>query len=120
MNLFLTLVLAAISLGITASLVPGLAIANLEGAVIGAIALVIVMKLASGIAKPILKIIKKPENVLTLGLMRFALIAIGLLLVGHFNNDYMRVDGFLPALLGAIVLPVVYGSIDWFVSGEEA
>lgn len=120
MNLFLTLVLAAISLGITASLVPGLEIASWEGAVIGAIAVVIVMKLANGIAKPILKKVKLPENILTLSLMRFAIIAIGFLLVGHFTNDYIRVDGWVPAFLGAIVLPVVYGSIEWFVSGEEA
>ncbi|MGK7904826.1 MAG: phage holin family protein [Hormoscilla sp.] len=117
---FLTLVLAAISLGITASLVPGLAIASWEGAVIGVIAIVIVMTLANGIAKPILKIIKKPENILTLSLMRFALIAIGLLLAGYFTNDYFIVKGLVPAFLGAIVLSVVYGSIDWFVSGEEA
>ena len=120
MNLFLTLVLAAISLGITASLVPGLAIANLEGAVMGVIAIVIVMKLANGIAKSILKIIKKPENILTLGLMKFVIIAIGLLLAGYFTNDYFIVKGWEPALLGAIVLSVIYGSIDWFVSGEEA
>ena len=120
MNFFLTLVLAAISLGITASLVPGLAIASWEGAVIGAIAVVIVMKLANGMAKPILKKVKLPENILTLSLMRFAIIAIGLLLAGHFTNDYFLVNGLVPAFLGAIVLSVVYGWIDWFLSGEEA
>ena len=120
MNLFLTLVLAAISLGITASLVPGLAIANWQGAVIGVFAIVIVMKLANGIAKPILKKVKLPENILTLGLMRFVIIAIGLLLAGYFTNDYFIVDGWIPAFLGAIVLCLVSGSIDWFISGEEA
>jgi len=102
--------------------VPGLAIASWQGAVIGVIAMVIVMKLANGIAKPILKIIKLPENILTLGIFRSVIIVIVLLRVGQSFPfpEYFKVDGFSPALLGAIVLSLVSGWIDWFVSGEEA
>ena len=120
MNLFLTWVLAAVSLGIAASIVPGMAIANWQGAAIGVIVMLIVMKLAKAVVEPILKKVKLPVNILTLGIFKFVIIAIGLLLVGYFTNDYFIVDGFLPALYGAIVLSLVYEWIDWFVSGEEA
>jgi len=120
LNFFLTWVLAAISLGITTSIVKGLAIASWQGAAIGVIVMVIVMRLVNAIVKPILKIIRLPVTILTLGIFRSVIIAIVLLRVGHSFPEYFKVDGFSPALLGAIVLSLVYGSIDWFVSGEEA
>lgn len=101
-NFFLTWLLAAIALSITAYLVPGLTIAGWQAAAIGAI----VMGLVNAIIKPILTILTLPLTLLTLGLFLFVVNAISLSLVGYFTPGF-TVSGFWPALWGSIVLSLV-------------
>lgn len=106
LNFFLTWLLAAISLWITAEIVPGLTIASWQAAAIG----VVVMGLVNAIVKPILILFTLPLTLLTLGLFLLVINAISLLLVGSFTPGF-TVAGFFPALLGSIVLSLVSGLI---------
>ncbi|EKD08538.1 phage holin family protein [Limnospira platensis] len=94
-NFFLTWLLAAIALSITAYLVPGLDLDSWQAAAVGAIVM--------GLVNAILTL---PLTLLTLGLFLFAVNAISLYLVAEFTPGF-TINGFWPALWGSIVLSLV-------------
>ncbi|MGB3191837.1 MAG: phage holin family protein [Limnoraphis sp.] len=102
LNFFLTWLLSAISLWITAFIVPGLTIASWQAAAIG----VVIMGLVNAIVKPILILFTLPLTLLTLGFFLLVVNAISLGLVGYFTPGF-TVAGFFPALFGSIVLSLV-------------
>lgn len=109
LQFLLTWLATAISLLITAWLVPGLVITGFTAAAIGAI----VLGLINAIVKPILILFTLPLTILTLGLFLFVINAIALGLVGYFTPGF-TVAGFFPALFGSIVLSLVSGLINQF------
>lgn len=102
LNFFITWLLSAISLWITAFIVPGLTIASWQAAAIG----VVIMGLINAIVKPILILFTLPLTLLTLGFFLLVINAISLGLVGYFTPGF-TVAGFFPALFGSIVLSLV-------------
>ena len=94
--------------------VPGLAIASWQAAAVGAV----VMGLVNAIIKPILTLLTLPLTVLTLGLFLLVVNAISLGLVGYFTPGF-TINGFLPAILGSIVLSLVSWVIDQFFGSNE-
>ncbi len=109
LQFLLTWLATAISLLITAWIVPGLVITGFTAAAIGAI----VLGLVNAIVKPILILFTLPLTILTLGLFLFVINAIALGLVGYFTPGF-EVNGFFPALFGSIVLSLVSGLINQF------
>ncbi len=107
LNFFLTWFLSAISLWITAYIVPGLTIASWQAAAVG----VVVLGLVNAIVKPILILFTLPLTLITFGLFLLVINAISLSLVGYFTPGF-TVGGFIPALLGSIVLSLVSSAID--------
>ena len=107
LNFILTWVLAAISLSITAYLVPGLSVASWQAAAVA----VVVMGLVNAIVKPILTLLTLPLTLLTFGLFLLVINAISLGLVGYLTPGF-TVAGFFPAIIGSIVLSLVSGLID--------
>jgi putative membrane protein len=103
----LTWIATALSLWVTAWLVPGLDINSWQAAAIGAL----ILGLVNAIVKPILIIFTLPLTILTLGLFLLVINAITLGLVGYLTPGF-RVDGFFPALIGSIVLSLVSGVIN--------
>jgi putative membrane protein len=60
--------------------------------------------------KPVLRLLTLPITMITLGLFLVVLNALLLLLTGVISEQLalgLEVDGFLPALLGAIVISIV-------------
>ena len=106
-NFILTWILAAISLSITAYLVPGLTVSSWQAAAVA----VVVMGLVNAIVKPILTLLTLPITLLTLGLFLLVVNAISLGLVGYLTPGF-AVSGFFPAVIGSIVLSLVSGLID--------
>lgn len=94
--------LNALALGITAVLIPGIRVSGVGALLVAAL----VIGLINALVKPLLVILTLPVTILTLGL--FLLILNGLLfwlaaaIVPGFD-----VDGFLAALLGALVMAVL-------------
>ncbi len=93
---------AALCLGITAYIVPGFTISNIFAALIAAL----VVGLLNIILWPILAILTLPLTIVTFGLFLFVVNALvlkfGAALVPGFS-----INGFLPAIVGAIVLTLV-------------
>ena len=107
MQFLLTWLATAISLLITAWIVPGLTITSVGAAAIGAI----ILGLVNAIIKPVLILLTLPLTILTFGLFLLLVNAFTLGLVGYLTPGF-SVNGFFPAILGAIVLSFVSGIIN--------
>ena len=94
--------ITALSLLITAYLIPGITI---NGFTVAAIA-TLVMGLINAIVKPILLLFTLPLTILTLCLFLFVVNAISFSLVSYFTPGF-TVNSFLDALFGSIVLSIV-------------
>jgi putative membrane protein len=106
LQFFLTWLATAISLQITAWIVPGLTITGFTAAAVGAV----VLGLVNAIVKPILILFTLPLTILTLGLFLLVVNAIAFGLVGYFTPGF-EVTGFFPAVFGSIVLSFISGII---------
>lgn len=106
----LTWLVTAISLAITAYIVPGFAVRDFGAALIAAV----ILGLVNAIVKPILVILTLPLTIITLGLFLFVVNAITIWLAGLLTPGF-DVAGLLPALLGSIVLTLVASVISLLV-----
>lgn len=100
---FLAIVLG---LFVAEQVVPGISISGLYTAGVVAVCLGVLNLLV----RPILLILTLPITILTLGLFIFVLNASLFLFVGSFVKGF-EIDGFIPALLGSIVVSI----ISWIV-----
>ena len=115
LQFLLTWLATAVSLVITAFIVPGFAVVSFSSAIVGAA----VLGLVNAIIKPILVLFTLPLTILTLGLFLFIVNAIALGLVGYFTPG-LTVSGFFPALFGSIVLTLVSGFINQFFRSADS
>ncbi len=102
MWLIVSLLLNALALIITANIVPGIHVDSFTTAILAAIVLAVV----NTFIKPLLTLLTFPLTIITLGLFIFVVNAIVLFIVSYFVKG-LTIDGWLPAILGAIVLSVV-------------
>jgi Predicted membrane protein len=101
-HLLINWLLSALSLVIVAHLVSGFRISGFSAALIAAI----VIGLVNGTIGFFLKIVTFPLTVLTLGIFWLVINAMMLMLASAFVPGF-KIDGFLPAFVGAIVLSLV-------------
>jgi len=97
---------------ITAQLVPGFVVRNLVAALIAAV----VLGLVNAFVKPILVILTLPISFITLGLFLFVINAITIWIAGTITPGFI-VAGFVPALIGSIVLTIVGSVLNYFLGG---
>src|SRR5437867_13362281 len=102
LNMILNWVLSAISLVIVAHVIRGFDIRSFTTALIAAI----VIGLVNATVGLFLKIVTFPLTLISLGVFWFIINALMLKLAAAFVPGF-RIDGFLPAFVGAIVLSVV-------------
>lgn len=107
LQFILTWLATAVSLFLTAFIVPGLTIVGFSSAIVGAA----VLGLVNAVVKPILVLLTLPLTILTLGLFLLVVNAIALGLVGYLTPG-LTVAGFFPAVFGSIVLTIVSGLIN--------
>ena len=96
------LVANALALLATAYLVPGIQVGSFFSALLAAL----VLGLFNTFLRPILSFLALPANILTLGLFSWAISAFILWLTGKVVPGF-EVSGFLPALVGGIVIAFV-------------
>ena len=117
LSFFLTWIVAAVSLVITAYIVPGISVVSFPAAMLAAV----VIGLVNAVVRPILTLLTLPLTIITLGLFLFVVNAISLSLAswlaGVFSIGFV-VNGFWPALFGSIVLSFVSGLIGRFVNAN--
>lgn len=114
-HFILTWLATAISLIITANLVPGFKIDTFTDALIGAV----VLGFVNAIIRPLLILLTLPLTLLTLGFFLLIVNAIAFALVTAITPGF-HLYGFLPALLGSIVLTIVSGIINWVLRSAES
>lgn len=102
MQIVVALVLNAVALLATAYIVPGFKVADFTTAVLAAIVLGVV----NTFIKPVLSYLTAPLSVVTLGLFAFVVNAVVLFIVSYVVPG-LKIDGWIPAILGAVVLSVV-------------
>jgi putative membrane protein len=103
--------LSALALWLVAQIIPGMEIRSYGTALVATV----VIGLVDFTLGPILRFIAFPITFLTLGLFRLVINAVLLKLASMFTPGF-RIDGFLSALLGSLVLAIVTGllqSLAW-------
>lgn len=113
MNILISLVLNALALLATAYIVPGFKVENFTTAVLAAIVLGVV----NTFIKPILSLITAPLTIITLGLFSFVVNAVVLFIVSAVVKGVV-IDGWVTAILGAIVLSVVSTILNSIFKGK--
>jgi putative membrane protein len=103
----ITWLATAVSLIVTALIVPGFTVVSFSSAVMGAA----VLGLVNAVVKPILVLFTLPLTILTLGLFLLVVNAIALGLVSYLTPG-LTISGFFPAVFGSIVLTIVSGLIN--------
>jgi putative membrane protein len=103
-NIILRIIINAVAIVVTASLLPGIALADNE---IGTLLIVgLVIGIVNAFVKPIVKLLTLPLTLITLGLFLLVINALMLLLADALLPQ-LTVDGFLTALLGGLIMAIV-------------
>lgn len=110
MGLLISLLLNTLAIIITAYIVPGIAVDTFTSALLAAI----VLGLINTFIKPVLVLLTLPLTVITLGLFLFVVNAIVLRFTTLFVPGFI-VDGWMPAILGAIVLSIASTALSMLV-----
>jgi len=98
---------------IASSLVPGIQVDSVLTAIIAAG----VLGLINVFIKPVLLILTLPLSILTLGVFTFFINALLLELVSCFVKGF-RIDGFLSAFLGALIISVFTWFANYFINSR--
>ncbi len=110
LGLLIRFVVSALALGLTSRIVRGFHTEDLLGLVEAAL----VLGILNAIIRPLILLLTLPVNLLTLGLFTFVINAGMLGLTARLVPGF-RIDGIGPALLGAVVLAVISGLLNWLV-----
>ena len=110
----LRLVIAALALWLATEIVPGIEAEGLGTLVLAALLLGVV----NAIVRPVVVLLTLPLTLLTLGLFLLVINAAMLGLVGWLLKDF-TVDGFVPALLGAVIVGLVSWVGSWVIGKPE-
>lgn len=118
MNLIIRWIITAAAVWVAAEFVPGIDVG--EGFV-NLLVVALIFGLVNAMVRPIVKGLACGIIVLTLGLALFIINALMLLLTswlaGRFGYDF-RVDGFVPALVGSIVITLVSWVLSVFLTDD--
>jgi putative membrane protein len=109
-RLLLHWVLSAVAVWIVAHIVPGISVSGATAALIAAL----VIGLINATLGLLLKILTFPLTILTLGLFWFVINAVMLELAAQFVRGF-EVRGFIPALIGAVMLSLVSSVLQWLI-----
>ncbi len=119
MKLLVRILVNALALGAAAYLVPGIHVGGIGSLLLTAL----VFGVVNALVRPVLKLLSCPLIIVTLGLFTLVLNALMLRLtawIGHGLGIDFRVDRFVPALLGAIVVSIVSTLLSWLLVDEKA
>ncbi len=118
MNIIGRLIANAAALWVASYLIVGI---NYQGSWPGLVGVALVFGVVNAFIKPVLVVLSLPVQVLTLGLFTFVINALLLMLTGWLSSSLginFTVDGFLPALLGALVVSLVSGLLSVFLTDD--
>lgn len=117
MKILLRFLVNAAALAAAAFLVPGIT----TGGIGSVLAMALVFGLVNVFIRPIVKILSLPVTILTLGLFSLVVNALLLLFAAWLGKGFgidFRVNGFLAAFVGALIVSIVSTILGWFVKDE--
>ena len=121
MKLILRWIIVAVSLFAAAWLLPGIRVDGNAYVVLGIAA--VIFGLVNAVVRPLLKFLSCPLIILTLGLFTLvinaAMLSLTSYLAVNFLNVGFYVNGFIPALLGSIIVSVVSVVLSIFVKDDQ-
>ncbi len=109
------LIINAIALWAAASWIEGI---HFEGTPWQMVLVAFIFGVVNAIIKPIIKFFAFPFIILTLGLLTLVINALMLMLTAAMT-PILRVDGFMPALLGSIVISLVSMILSWVLDKKN-
>lgn len=115
-NLLVRWFISALALVAAAWLVPGIRVG--EKAWVAYAGMALILGLVNAVVKPLLKVLTCPLILLTLGLFLIVINALMLLLAAKIAQSAglaFHVDGFVPALLGSLIVSFVTWVLSVFV-----
>lgn len=115
MRFLVHLLISAAALGAAAFFVPGIHAGGFGSLLLAAL----VFGFVNALIRPVFKLLSCPVILLTLGLFTLVINALMLELTGWFAKGFgigFRVDGFVPAFLGALVVSVVSTLLSWILA----
>lgn len=114
-KLLLRVVINAVAIWVATYIVPGL---TLTGDVLSWLVVAIIFGLVNALIRPIVKLLTLPISVVTLGLFSLVINALMLMLTGWLTR-FLTIEGvlfgFIPALLGSIIISIVSTVLNWFI-----
>lgn len=126
-NFVLTVIAIAAGLWVVVEFIPGIELTATQGNELAAfLVLAAVFVIVNAVVAPILRIVGLPLTCLTVGLFALVINGIVLLLAEwlfnllSFQGSQFHVDGLWPAILGAIVLAIISGIVNFFTSPLRA
>ncbi|HYJ80713.1 MAG TPA: phage holin family protein [Longimicrobiaceae bacterium] len=119
MKLILRWLITAAAVWAAARFVPGI---RYEGGFTTLLVVALVLGLVNALVRPVVKALACAVIVLTLGLAIFIINALMLLLAGWISREFgygFYVDGFVPALVGSIVISLVSWTLSIFLPDDD-
>lgn len=114
-TIVIRLFINAVALWAAAAVVPGIALA---GDFWGIILVAAIFGVVNALVRPIILVLSIPLLILTLGLFTLVVNALMLLLTAVFTQ-HLVVEGFWPAVLGAILISIVSFLLSAFLDEER-
>lgn len=118
-SLLIRWMINAVALWAAVRLVPGI---RASEEVLTLLGVALIFGLVNALIRPVFKLLTCPLIVASLGLFTFVINALMLWLTAWLAGQVglaFTVAGFIPALLGAIVISVVSVFLSWFVRRDE-
>ena len=115
MSIVVSLLINAAALWVATEVVDGISFTGTMPTLLG---VALVFGVLNVVVRPILKLLTFPFLILTLGLFIFVLNAVMLLLTSAASNALglgFHVEGFVPALIGALVVSIISYGLSLFV-----
>jgi putative membrane protein len=110
MRIIIGIIVNGLAIGITAAVLPGIHIQPFSW---GALLLLgLVFGIINALVRPVVSFLSLPITILTLGLFQLVLNAL-LLYLGSLFVSNLKIDNFLWALLGGIVMGIVGAILEW-------
>jgi putative membrane protein len=119
MRFLIRLVITAVALWAAVELIPGI---EHSGPWLNLVGVALVFGIVNAVIRPLLLMLTCPLVLLTLGLFIFVLNALMLMLTGALSNALglgFTVAGFIPALLGGLVVGLVSTALNIIVGDKE-
>ena len=119
MNLILRWLITAAAVWAAAHFVPGI---RYEGGFVTLLVVALILGLVNALVRPLVKALACAVIALTLGLAIFIINALMLLLAGYISRQFgygFYVDGFVPALVGSVVITLVSWVLSMFLIDDD-